>query len=393
MPFFGASASVSVRFGRWWLLLLLLSAASGVSGYGAYQLYHLPSVARRRRALAKLVRALISVAEVASSSADVLNLVSADLNRFLRSDSDDVPTSLQQIAKLARSEEFRASISRASEAVSTGIVRGVSSATASVREVESCDSELRVVSSTFFLDRFLYKLLSPTGSGFAAAVVGSFARNLASTFSSVESRGKSHEDGVPRWLVRICGDNKCRELIVDSIERVVSTAVSSYLDRTTKTNAFDEFFSSLTNPKHEAKVKNILVSVCNGAVATMVKTSRSRRAMMSSISTRQVEVKQLKEGGDGLISGAVLSTLAIPSNRRLLVNVTGRVTIETMRSFLDFLQWKLFATARTGVDVIHGDVTKRGLEMVRFVSAKSMVILAVCLALCMQIYTGRRLMN
>ncbi|XP_073103377.1 protein PHLOEM PROTEIN 2-LIKE A10-like [Elaeis guineensis] len=106
---------------RRWLLLL---AAAGISGYVGYRIYHLPSVSMSREKLATLFRALISLAEAASSNADTINVVSTDVNWFIRSDSEEIPATLRQIFRIVRSEEFRGSVSRVSEAFAVGIIQG-----------------------------------------------------------------------------------------------------------------------------------------------------------------------------------------------------------------------------------------------------------------------------
>ncbi|MQM15436.1 hypothetical protein Taro_048380 [Colocasia esculenta] len=53
----------------------------------------------------------------------------------------------------------------------------------------------------------------------------------------------------------------------------MDTLVIVYLDKTMELNTFNEMFFGLINPKHEAKVKDILVFFYNGIVETLVKNS------------------------------------------------------------------------------------------------------------------------
>ncbi|XP_038971649.1 protein PHLOEM PROTEIN 2-LIKE A10-like [Phoenix dactylifera] len=392
----------SRRRRRW----LLLAATAGISGYGAYKLYHLPSVARKRRKLARLFGTLVAVADAASSSAETVALVSSDLSRFLRSDSDEIPTSLKQISKIARSEEFSGSLSRVSEVLTIGILRGFQSSSVPT-EPESVS-----VSSSSFSDRFLDKLFSTAGSGFASVVAGSFARSLVMAFSSTGSDGRevgssqSDSPAVPRWVHLICSD-KCRELIGDCIQLFVSTAVAVYLDKTMDINPYDEIFSGLTNPKHEAKAKDMLTSVCNGAVETLIKTSHQVliRSNSSSSVNRIPGIEQeedLTTENDRKTSfhhkskdasvwfHEVSSTLAVPSNRRFVLDVMGRITFETVRSSLDFVLWRMRNDARIGVNAVCDEVADRGSEVLRYISAKSLVIVTICLALCLHVLASTR---
>ncbi|KAG6509018.1 protein PHLOEM PROTEIN 2-LIKE A10-like [Zingiber officinale] len=405
LQFASSALDISRRRRRW----LILVAAVGFSGYGAYKLYHLPSVARRRRQLASLFNALVSVSEA-------VVLVSDDLNRFLRSEKDEIPTSLKQLAKIAASEEFTASVSSFSEAVTVGIVRGLGSDSERGGKVGSCGLGPQIASPGFS-DRFFEKLCSPEGTGFASIVVGSFARNLVLAIRSGgqggESVGRHSDEAIPTWF-RLLSDDNSRELIADCIQQFVSTAVTVYLEKTMVINPYDQIFSGLTNPKHEAKMKDILVSVCNGAVETLVRTSHhvmnNNGSLTSSVSRvnitgREGEVlEQLSNrqrnclndhNANNSVAWAerVSSTLAVPCNRKLVLDVTGRVTFETVRSFLDFLYWKLSDSARKGASVIHREVAERGLEVVRYVSAKSLASITICLALCMQLCVGTRFLT
>ncbi|URE33330.1 Protein PHLOEM PROTEIN 2-LIKE [Musa troglodytarum] len=390
---FASVLDFSRRRRRW----LLLAAAVGVSGYGAYRFYHLPSVSRKRKQIAKLVGAIVSSSDSVSSSAEVLGLVSSDLNRFLRSDVDEIPASLRQLAKIAKSEEFSGSVSRVSEAVLVGIVRGFSSTSNHGEKNESALGS--------FSDRFFEKLFSPAGFGFASVVVGSFARNLVIAFySKREAGGDESVDRVdkaafPEWFHLLSCDDS-RKLIADCIQRFVSTAVTVYLEKTMTINAYDQIFSGFTNPKHEAKVKDILVSVCNGAVETLVRTSHQRAGGIAQEGeldkNYRDKTSSLDENEANSSAGWVnrfSSTLAVPSNRRLVLDVTGRVTFETVRSFLDFLSWKLCDSARKGVKVAREEVVERAVEVVRYVSAKSMALFTICLTLCLQLCVGTRLLT
>lgn len=392
---------------RW----ILATAALAFSGYGVYRVYNSPSVARKRRRLLKLVGALVSLAEAVSESTETIALVSKDLKEFLRSDSDEVPNSLKQISKIAKSTEFSESITEVSRALTVGALRGYNSE--SKGNVNGNGGVLG------FTDHVLDKLFTPAGSGFVSVVVGSLARNLVmAIFMDRRSSLQSETEGssVPGWLNVLC-DDRIKDLVGDCIQQFVSTAVTIFLEKTMDINTYDELFSGMTNPKHEKKVREMLVSVCNGAVETLVKTSHQvLKSSKSNANSYSVSPCLAVEGSKGLrFTGVdwkqgvlshkglrdsyglpknsgwvdkVSSTLAVPSNRRLVLDVTGRVTFETVRSLLEYLMEKLHDGVRQSVNAVHDEVVDRGIEVVRYATAKSSIITTLCLSLCLHILDG-----
>ncbi|XP_009113299.1 protein PHLOEM PROTEIN 2-LIKE A10 [Brassica rapa] len=343
--------SISPHRRRKWLILLSLL---GVSSYGAYKAYNSPYIAAKRKRLTNLFEGIASFAELVTDSAETITLVSRDLKQFLESDSDEIPNSLKQIAKITKSKEFTDSISRVSEALAIGVLRGY------------------IVNNNVEADSNPSVLFSEAGTGFVSVLVGSFAKNLVLGFYEVESNVETTTN--PRWMSLLC-DDKFREVLADCIERFTSAAVTVYIEKTAGVNAYDQIFSGLTNPKHRDRARDILVSVCNGALETFVRTSRG----VFTSSEEETVRDSSSFGGNGWAE-MFRTTLAVPSNRKFMFDVTGRVTLETMRSILEFVVLKTSQSFRRSLDAVQEEVTDRGRQVVGYVGAKSSVIITLCLA-------------
>lgn len=397
---------------------ILLFALFGASSYGAYKVYHLPSVTRKRRRLFSLLRAFFSVLELVSDSAETIGFVSKDLKEFLNSDSDEIPNSLRQISKIVRSNEFSDSLTRVSQGLTVGVLRGYCWET---RNDDESGGDVSLV------DKIMDRMLSNAGTGFVSVVAGSFARNLVlGLYSSGESKDSSNGRGgmtdvlvddvdtssLSKW-VNVVSSDQCKEMIANCIQVFVSTAVTVYLEKTLDINFYDDMFSGLTNPNHESKMRDLLVSVCNGAVETLIKTSHQVLTLkkMDSNPTQLGECSTLNgcELGDGAkvvthptggqvsdqVQGGswgsmVLSTLSIPSNRKFVLDVTGRVTFETVRSLVEFSLWKLSDGLRNSTNAVHDHVKDKGRQVVRYFGLKSYVFVTIYFVLYLHIICGTR---
>ncbi|OMO56432.1 hypothetical protein CCACVL1_26556 [Corchorus capsularis] len=372
-----------------WVVLL---AAFGLTSYGFYRVYQFPAISQKRKRVSKLLGALISMAEAASECAETIGVVSKDMKHFLQSESDQIPNSLKQVSKITKSTEFSDSIVRVSQALTVGIKRGYQS------EGENGNSENAKSSST---DQVMDKLFTKAGANFASVVVGSFARNMVMALYSADEESKrnpiSSEKNidVPNWVNVVCGD-KCRDLIGDCIQLFVSTMVSEYLEKIKDVNTYDELFAGLTNPKHGTEVKDVLVTVCNNAVETLVRTSHQVLTSSKLHEEEDGSLSELVEARDSIDEDEndigwvkkVSSTLAEPSNRKFVLDVTGTITFETVRSFLEVLLETLYLGMKKSVNVVHESVVESGHGVVRYVTAKSSVVATICLSLCLHILGG-----
>ncbi|CAN8278477.1 unnamed protein product [Cochlearia groenlandica] len=316
-----------------WLLLAL-------TGYGAFKVYNSPSITQKRKRISKL----FDLIETAFYSSEAVSVIAKDLTQFFRSDSDQIPNSFKQISKISKSEEINSCLIRFVEAITAGLIRG--------NRFDSVSDG----SGSGFTDRVMDKLFTKPGSGFASAIAGSFARNLVVAICSSSSSDSRFENAV------FSDDGK--KLIGDCVQRFVTTAVSVYLDETKGVNAFDDFFAGLTNPKHEEKVKKTLVTVCNGAVETFVRALRKNNA--------EPELDRLSKP---VWIDKVSSSLCVPNNRKYVVDLTGKITFETVRSLLEVLSERANGKVESYVE----KVRERGNETRRYVRVKSSVLNSLCL--------------
>lgn len=330
-------------------------------------------------------------------------------------------------------------------------------------------------------ERLLGKLFSEPGVNFASAVVGSVACNIVKAlFDGFESqhvsqtrndrpdscgdvnKGKSTESVV----VDVLCTKQCRGLIAESIQTLVTTAVSVYIEKTKDINFYHDMVAGIINPAHKDPMKDLLTSVCNGAIETLVKTSHhvmfakasgvpranerleeypeegrwaaeespneqgvqsqlslfnpcisqsvQHEGMIDACSSLSSEPMALKRGMKGPLQGSketascempqrgnegvhslideVSKTLAIPSNRKLVVDVAGTMTSEAVRSFVNVIISTVSSNLRRsklGAWMQEGDGGALQCQSkYKETAIKSFVLASICLAICLHMLSG-----
>ncbi|KMZ65020.1 hypothetical protein ZOSMA_33G00500 [Zostera marina] len=317
-----------------------------------------------------LFQSLIHVPTAISSTTEVLALLSNDLNRYLQSTSDELPTSLKQLSKIHTSPEFSNLVTRISESFTSGIIRGIRNSLPSGSNLLS------------FPDQVIGRILSDEGMVFGSTLAGSFGRGLVHGFYSDDGSSENRVPSLPWWL-ELVGTDRFQKLIENCVVTFVRTGVEVYLEKTIDINMYDEFFTGLANPNHADKMKDLLVDVCNNAIETIVRTSHLilTRPGLGSESSMDAELTQ----GSSNVSTNL--SFDVQSNRRFVLDMTGKTVFQIVRAFLDFAAQKVFENGKRGAKVVQGEVMESGKEVLRFVSARSAIIFTICLVICLHIFT------
>ncbi|MCO5555957.1 hypothetical protein L7F22_009501 [Adiantum nelumboides] len=273
----------------------------------------------------------------------------------------------------------------------------------------------REKSSKDLLEKLVTRLFSEPGVGFFSAVTGSFARNFVLAFfdvscnqtSSGKHRGsfsssnaqhtmfQTGEESISPYakVIDVLHSDPCKTLAAECMQTFISTAVTVYVDKTKGVNFCDDMVAGITSPSHKDSMKEMLTTICNGAIETLVRTSydvlRDRQAGVideqarrskqdarecsssmamngqltcsTKVDQEEVEYRQLEAISSyglsdsqasscaistGILQGknirgaqsfieAVSETLAISSNHKLIVDVAGTMTSEAVRSLMN----------------------------------------------------------
>ena len=302
------------------------------------------------------------------------------------------------------------------------------------------------------VDRLAEKLFSESGKGFASAVVASASRSFVASVlehMNTSSGDEGTEGGgrLVKGIVAFARSADGKSVLTDCIQTFVGTAVSVYLDRTKDINMFDELAASISKPEYRGSINDLLSTICDASTSSFVRTSHEvltsdpSSSKHNSVTKAAVpspdlgELSQDTEGSEVFYDMAeqepispsqspikwkgktivgkskpvptnyveqISKFIAVPSNRKLILEVAGTMTSSGVRSMIDVSLGKVSAALggkgkehpskdedyepprRSGVGEklqTVGDVTKAALD-------KSMVLMTMCFAVCLHSVVG-----
>lgn len=305
------------------------------------------------------------------------------------------------------------------------------------------------------VDRLAEKLFSESGKGFASAVVASASRSFVASVlehmntSDTPSRDEVAESGggLAKGLIAFASSTDGKSMLTDWIQTFVGTAVSVYLDRTKDINPFDELAASLGKAEHQGPITDLLTTICEVSTSSFVRTSHevlssdpssSKHNSVTKPTVPRPDLGELFHDTEGSevfydmgeqepISPShstvkwkgktvvrrsepaptnyieqISKVIAVPSNRKLILDMAATMTSSGVRSMIDVSLNKVSA-ALGGKGKEHaskdqdyeisrwsgvgeklqavGDVTKAAMD-------KSMVLMTMCFAVCLHSVVG-----
>lgn len=289
----------------------LVSGAVVVVASATYA-YRSDALSRSKRFVSRLRDALQRYTEAFALGGDICATVMKDLQRFVDSNSDEIPLSLQQVAKLVQSDEFTESAKSMTNAIYRGflssrrikrhnlghdlatydnrrLIRETSPSGTQASLLMEEDSvegsfgigrnqtDLKRGRSSDALDRVLEALLSDRGHSLVSVAVSMGAKNLVSAYVETTARQRgnqrvdsSHADITDKVLSFLCTDGG-QQLAVMAIAAFASNGMRVYMDKSLNVNLYDDMFSAMSKPEHLEAVKQCVGTFARDVVATYLK--------------------------------------------------------------------------------------------------------------------------
>ena len=235
------------------------TAALGI-GYVAYKAYQRNVYQNSMRYLDSIRASLQKYKSAVDKGGDIVQTVLTDLYEYVLHDENDVPLSVQRLAKLAQSKEVTTATRSTVRAAVEGLL-------GKDQDEESGEPTSHGKSA---LDKVLEALLSDKGQNLVSVALGMAARNVVSSYIEAQESNAPNSDrkqGGMDALFLFLSHPRGQELAVRCIAACANSAMKAYMEKAIDVNYYDQLFSAMVKPNHVDMVKECISISIQAAVS------------------------------------------------------------------------------------------------------------------------------
>lgn len=275
----------------------LLGGAAVLAGALAYKAYSSDALGRGRSALERVRAAVRQYVDALATGADVASALLRDLQAFLASDSNELPPSLRQLARLLQSQEATATAAATAAAVYTGISGAVAGASRNGNSGKdgTADGQQAQRGGGDAFDRVLAAVLSDRGQSLVGLAVSMGAKGMVAAYVEASARAAAaaadagrppRPDPADRAL-DFLSTSRGQQLAVLAVAAAAGSGTRAYMETTLGVNLYEDLFESMAKPRHLDAVKQCMGSFARELVGAALSPQQPPQAQAAPPSSQQ----------------------------------------------------------------------------------------------------------
>lgn len=294
----------------------LVLACAATSSIAVYRVYRSERIKATQKALQSLQETIAKYTDAAASAGSVLAVVAEDLRNFFDSDADEVPRSIRQLGKLARSTELQDTLAACVSSMAKGLLTtpaeagGVQAGPSALDKIidallsdrghSMVGLAIRTAAQTstdVFCNALLQGIQAATGSQLVEQQQPSVLQphrqvqplrspSTSPQTSPFRSHHTQHNDGLQSGvaiLVNVLGNPQVLNLIDNLVSTTVGSAIGAYIQKAGQESMMTSVMDCLAQPGNKEIIIDVMSSVsaafCREMAAACV-------APASSVATR-----------------------------------------------------------------------------------------------------------
>lgn len=250
---------------------IVLTAGVAITGGLVYRAYNSDAIGQSRHYFRRLGHALQCYIDAIADNGEMCSDLMKDLDKFLHSDEDEIPSSLRQVAKLLQAPAVTSATAATVHALYNGLYK-------TAYHNHGMSQDLTTTSTTqkpAALDKILDAVLSERGHTLVSVAVSMAARNAVTAYCEASnqqqlyastSNHKTSTDKILDFLGSISG----QQLAVASMATLATEGVRVYMDRTLDINFYEDLFASMAKTEHLSAVKECVGVFAKEAVSALL---------------------------------------------------------------------------------------------------------------------------